>query len=545
VQPAGHTLTGNVPVTVLEVEEPKQRERPRPAHRDVPLSLLALAIPVAVLLARLLIAMPRPFISGGDTGFIELGIRKALRGRATLGPYSRFGWFHPGPALYYLFAPVYALAGSRSRALFLDAWLLNGGCALWVVLLIRRRLGEVAARLTSALVGVWMVAVGFAEFLNPWNPSLLALPLLFMLFLAADAAAGSVWSLVLAFLVGSYLVQTHLAVLPLVGVVLGATLLAWGQGARGRLKVHARPLLVGVVGVAVLWAGPVVQQFTNSPGNLGEIASFFRHPPAAAGTGGHGIRAAAGAVTAHATVMPLGRPADLGLHGGRLALATVVALLGVGVAVLAWRRSRFLAWLAALTPLSLAIAVAATTRVVNDLLPYLFFWTAPLILPALVAAGAWFFTRASNAPPGPRNHRRRAVAVGTGIAVVLTMAAATRAAIRQPTATFFASPDAVPTARLIERRVGPRTQVFTLQADGHFEVAAVFLQLERDGYRFRVLPPFDTVMTDAGRRRATIPLLVTLRTASPANVPLAGEHFGTVGELEVWADHRPGEIVGG
>ena len=102
-------------MTLLDVDRPPQQERRRTAHRGVPLSVLALAIPVAVIAVRLLIAMPRPLISGGDAGFIELGVMKALRGRATLGPYSRFGWFHPGPALYYLFAPVYALAGSRSR----------------------------------------------------------------------------------------------------------------------------------------------------------------------------------------------------------------------------------------------------------------------------------------------------------------------------------------------------------------------------------------------------------------------------------------------
>jgi hypothetical protein len=505
----------------------------------VPLSVLTLAIPLAVMVVRLLVAMPRPFISGGDAGFIELNIMKALRGQATLGPYSRFGWFHPGPALYYLFAPVYALAGSRSRALFLDAWLLNGGCALGVVLLVRRRLGEVTARAASALVGLWMVAVGLAEFLNPWNPSLLALPLLLMLFLAADAAAGSVWSLVLAFLVGTYLVQTHLAVLPVAAIVLGVALAAWGQRARWRWKVHARPLLIGVVAAIALWAGPVVQQLTDPPGNLREIASFFRDPPEAAGKAGHGIGAAAGAVTAHATVIPFGRPADQTLDAERLALAAGVAVLGIGVAILARRRSRVLACLAAFTPLSLVIATAETTRVVNDLLPYLFYWTAPLLLPALVAASAWFCTRFSNTGEAAwRNEPRRVAGVVTAVAVVLTMAMTTRAAIRQPTATFFASPDAVPAAKLIERRVGPTTQIFTLQADGHFEVAAVFLQLERDGYRFRVLPPFDMVMKDAGRRRANVPLLITVRTASPVSDPSAGERLGTIGQLEVWAGER-------
>jgi len=73
-------------VTVLDVDQPRQQIPRRIARRDVPLSVLMMAIPVAVLVIRLLVAMPRPFISGGDAGFIELNVMKALRGQATLGP---------------------------------------------------------------------------------------------------------------------------------------------------------------------------------------------------------------------------------------------------------------------------------------------------------------------------------------------------------------------------------------------------------------------------------------------------------------------------
>ena len=39
-----------------------------------------------------------------DTALAELYTRHAARGDLLLGPYSRFGWHHPGPLLYYLYA---------------------------------------------------------------------------------------------------------------------------------------------------------------------------------------------------------------------------------------------------------------------------------------------------------------------------------------------------------------------------------------------------------------------------------------------------------
>ncbi len=41
-----------------------------------------------------------------DIAMIELYTRHAMEGNQFVGMYSRFGWNHPGPAYFYMLAPV-------------------------------------------------------------------------------------------------------------------------------------------------------------------------------------------------------------------------------------------------------------------------------------------------------------------------------------------------------------------------------------------------------------------------------------------------------
>jgi hypothetical protein len=186
----------------------------------VSLALLAVSFVVAFGLVRLLASLGRPYTSGGDVAFLELGVRDALHHGTALGVYSRFGWNHPGPALLYLDVPLYWLAGERSRSLFLTAWLINGASVLGTVWILRRRVSEIAARAAACWLFVYFGASEFANLHNPWNPRLLALPLLLLVALVAGAADGSGWCLAGAFAVGSYLVQADIGSLPATAVFL-------------------------------------------------------------------------------------------------------------------------------------------------------------------------------------------------------------------------------------------------------------------------------------------------------------------------------------
>ena len=60
-----------------------------------------------------------------DQAWIELQIRDIGHHPVLLGPYSRFGWFHPGPILYYLLWLPYRITGSTGASLAVAALTLN------------------------------------------------------------------------------------------------------------------------------------------------------------------------------------------------------------------------------------------------------------------------------------------------------------------------------------------------------------------------------------------------------------------------------------
>jgi len=51
-----------------------------------------------------------PFREVSDGAILEIYALQALEGKLLVGPYSRFGWHHPGPGYFY--APT-VLAGVR------------------------------------------------------------------------------------------------------------------------------------------------------------------------------------------------------------------------------------------------------------------------------------------------------------------------------------------------------------------------------------------------------------------------------------------------
>ena len=91
----------------------------------------------------------------GDGAALELGTRHAMHAAQLVGPYSRFGWNHPGPAFFYLALPFYALFGQRGPALNVFALCVNLACALLIVLSARRLRGDVFALAAAALLATY------------------------------------------------------------------------------------------------------------------------------------------------------------------------------------------------------------------------------------------------------------------------------------------------------------------------------------------------------------------------------------------------------
>jgi hypothetical protein len=96
----------------------------------------------------------------GDGAALELRVLQAGRGVQFLGPYSLFGWSHPGPAYFYLALPFYELFGERGPALNLFALVVNGVAAVARVLITQRLLGFATAIAAAALVSVFVSVIG-------------------------------------------------------------------------------------------------------------------------------------------------------------------------------------------------------------------------------------------------------------------------------------------------------------------------------------------------------------------------------------------------
>ncbi len=179
-------------------------------RRALPLSLAVVLVPASLGLMRLLIGLHRPFAHAGDAAIMETAVRRVATGTQALGPYSRFGFHQLGPAYFYIQAPFSWLTGGSPRSLFIGALAINFGAAVACVAVVRRQLGEPAARWSAVVIVGYLLALTPALLADPWNPYVLGTPLLLTMLLAARAAAGSWLSAAGAAVVATFVVQTHL-----------------------------------------------------------------------------------------------------------------------------------------------------------------------------------------------------------------------------------------------------------------------------------------------------------------------------------------------
>ncbi|MBA2625673.1 MAG: hypothetical protein H0U89_08725, partial [Acidimicrobiia bacterium] len=115
-------------MAVEALARPRARHDGRTATLAVPprlalgigLALLA-ALPLAFTAAR----VGEPFTHVADMALIDLQSRRLPVDFPLLGPYSRFGWRHPGPLFAYLAWASQVLTGGSTRAVFLAALAVN------------------------------------------------------------------------------------------------------------------------------------------------------------------------------------------------------------------------------------------------------------------------------------------------------------------------------------------------------------------------------------------------------------------------------------
>jgi hypothetical protein len=345
---------------------------------------------------------------GGDHAVTELAVRAVGTHAVLVGPYSRFGWRHPGPLFFYALAPFYWLFGAGGRAITAGA-ILIGLAAAGAILVFARRRGGPALMLWTALVVALLIWHIDEAAWSTWTPYVTILPAAAFLVAAWSVACRDRWALPVVALVGSFVVQTHVAYLPvIVGVGLVALVVCVTTLIRRRASLRPWRLPGAIaVGLTVLvWIPPAVDVVRHDPNNLSRLIDFREDPRAFENEAwGRERSSRAASSTETHTVDEGWRAATRGLGGfldgraerfdddvsGRGAswasLVAVAAVVGAG-ALAVRRRRREVVALIGLLVVAFAASVYAASDVVGPLFAYLVTWTSILSVMAWIAVGA-------------------------------------------------------------------------------------------------------------------------------------------------------------
>ncbi|NDE79972.1 MAG: hypothetical protein EB037_03485 [Actinobacteria bacterium] len=259
-------------------------------------STLAIAIAIAVsipMFAALIVLLGGArWFPCGDMAQAELHMRGFLSHPPLVGAAGRivddhgFQGSHPGPSLWVLLYPVYALGGRSSAALMtsvVSVHLASIVAALWLV---ARRWGRSGALVAGFAILVLLRSSGSDFMVEPWNVWMAFFPFLVMLLLLFDVVSADasltmksrMIRFVVATAVGSHCVQSHVGYLVIVGAALIVAFVVLLSDARESSE-SKRMFIVGVmVTTLVMWSGPLVDQMRRVPGNLTILREHFGSP---------------------------------------------------------------------------------------------------------------------------------------------------------------------------------------------------------------------------------------------------------------------------
>jgi hypothetical protein len=350
--------------------------------------VVALTVVPLVVSAFALLLGQGDYVAIGDLAATELITRDIGRDAVALGPYSRDGWHHPGPALYYVLAVPYRLLGSTASALDVGALLVNGASVAGMAFVARRRGGTPLALITLVGCALLMRTMGPDDLRLPWNPYVTVLPYGLLVFLTWAMTCRERWALPAAVAVASFTAQTHIGylglALPLLAVGAAWLVVATVTSSRSGWRSLLVPGLTATGVGLVMWAPPLVQQLRVEPGNLGLAMRWFRE-------GGTEGQAARGLIAGWRVVTSqLGLPPEWLVGEGPVnivgeptyverALVPVLLLLVAAAMYGVWRRRLGdAARLAAVWLVASAVGVVATARTVGLVYEYRVGWVRVL-----------------------------------------------------------------------------------------------------------------------------------------------------------------------
>ncbi|MGH9272622.1 MAG: hypothetical protein ACRDZ2_15285, partial [Ilumatobacteraceae bacterium] len=237
----------------------------------MPVAVAAVSLPIVVSLVAI---ATRDYHPSGDVALELLRVGEVGGARTPLtGAWSRWGWDHPGPLLFWILAPftwAFAAHGALIGALAVNS------VALVAAVFVARRRGDWALVGLVALVAlVLCTALGPALLSDPWNPQVPVLVFLLFLLLAWSVGEGDLRMAPLLVATGTFVVQAHVGYALLAGGIGAlAAMMAWHSRRRdpaGPSSGGGFSLLLAAGVGAVLWTPPLLQQLFDDDGNLAAL----------------------------------------------------------------------------------------------------------------------------------------------------------------------------------------------------------------------------------------------------------------------------------
>jgi hypothetical protein len=458
-------------------------------------ALVALVlIPLVVLAVVLAVKLGHRFAPDNDTAEATLRARDVGSHPVLVGLYSRFGWSHPGPALDYILAIGYRVAGNSSVGLWFAALVLNGASIVAVLVLGYRVGGRALLVLCGVAMALLVHHLGPAFVASPWAPYAAVFPFAAFIVSCWAAACGVRWVVPIVVGLASFCIQAHVGYVPLtVPVVAWTAMVLLVRYRRDGLRPQTRELITAAAVGTVLWLPPVIQQLTATHGNLSTILSYFREPPEPVQSLGHGWLIVTQVFGTTADWLRL-RSVDLGLlavpKSSIREVPVLLVLFGAAGALTMRRGTSETRAVLGVLVVSFAAAIVAVWRTNGLVVEYRLGWL-PTLAVLTLAATVWFLwadlrTRIASR----RLNVTRAGALFMAVAAITVLTAANVADAESTSMRRAVGPawNVAPDLLQRARRFLPTVpgQVIVRAKSARWYLPATVLWLEEHGYDARV-----------------------------------------------------------
>jgi hypothetical protein len=401
---------------------------------DVPVRAITalMLLPVLVLGGR---ALFQHWLPVGDVATIGLRTSEVFTSHSPLvGPYSHFGWSHPGPMLFEVLAVPSRLLGQGNNGLLLGALIVNGVALVVIVTRLFRFGGVLLASLGVVCFGLVVWSLGTSWLWYPWNPNVAMLPFAALLVIAWTTARNCTWDLLLLAVFASFVLQTHVAYVPFVVVLVPIALIGRARrvapetSRKGRTRSipPQTPTVVAAFALVVAWFPPVLDAVLHGGGNLRDLLDFWLSDHQTFGLG-PALRVMGLELSLHGSWLGYTEPTFIGaVAPPRLPVPAALILLLVAAGV-AWRAQDTIALRGCVVVLAaIGVGTLAIARIVGLAYPYLLFSTRVLAASAWLVAG-WTLLRALERKVGLTS--RWAIGAVAATAAVAMVAVLTTSAI--------------------------------------------------------------------------------------------------------------------